>query len=77
MGVIGPNMPRERRDNMEDTTNNAVITKDKQSSIEVSRNAKGQCAFKVKTYYDESETNALDIVEINKDIMNKLVKEFE
>jgi len=55
----------------------AVITKDKQSSIEVSRNAKGQCAFKVKTYYDESETNALDVVDQNKDIMDKLIKEFE
>lgn len=57
--------------------NDLVITKDKQSSIEISRNAKGQCAFKVKTYYDESETNALDIVKINKTIMDKLIREFE
>ena len=56
---------------------NDVIMKDKQSSIEVRRNAKGQCAFKVKTYYDESETNALDIVEANKDIMDRLIREFE
>lgn len=54
----------------------AVITKDKQSSIEVSRNAKGQCAFKVKTYYDDQETDALDIVDHNKTVMDKLVKEF-
>lgn len=55
----------------------AVITKDKQSSIEVSRNAKGQCAFKIKTYFDESETDALEVVKSNKEIMNKLIKEFE
>jgi len=55
----------------------AVITKDKQSSIEVSRNAKGICAFKVKTYYDDQDVDALDIVEFNKTIMDKLVEEFE
>ncbi len=54
-----------------------VIIKDKQSSIEVSRNAKGQHAFKVKTYYDESETNALEIVKAQKDIMNGLLDEFD
>ena len=54
-----------------------VIRKDKQNSIEVSRNAKGQCAFKVKIYYDESETIATDVVDTTKSIMDKLVKEFE
>jgi hypothetical protein len=56
---------------------NEVITKDKQSSIEVSRNAKGQCAFKVKTYYDDQGVDALDIVDHNKTVMDKLVREFE
>lgn len=72
MGVIGPNMPRERRDKMD-----AVITQDKQSSIEVSRNAKGLCAFKVKTYYDPFTQDAEEVTKLNQEIMDDLIKRFE
>ncbi len=77
MGVIHNNKSRERRNKMDDTTNNAVITKDKQSSIEVSRNAKGLCAFKVKTYYDADTQDAAEVTKLNQDIMNDLIKRFE
>lgn len=48
----------------------------KQSSIEVSRNAKGLYSFSVKTYYNEEEVSGEDIVDRNKAIMDKLEKEF-
>lgn len=53
-----------------------VETRDKQSSIEVSRNAKGLYMFSVKTYYNEEEVSGEDIVDRNKAIMDKLEKEF-
>ncbi len=72
MGVIHNNKSRERRNKMD-----SVITKDKQSSIEVSRNAKGLCAFKVKTYYDADEQDAAEVTKLNLDIMNDLIAKFE
>ena len=55
----------------------SVITQDKQSSIEVSRNAKGLCAFKVKTYYDADTQDAAEVTKLNQDIMNDLIERFE
>lgn len=49
---------------------------EKQSSIEVARNAKGQFTFKVKTYYDEDFRTPDSVVEQNSEIMRKLLKEF-
>lgn len=49
---------------------------DKQSSIKVSRNAKGQFTFEVKTYYNEDTRTSADVVEQNVDIMDRLLKEF-
>lgn len=49
---------------------------EKQSSIKVSRNAKGVYAFEVKTYYNEDDRDGDSIVEHNKEIMESLLKEF-
>lgn len=67
---------KQKENKMKDTINNAVITKDKQSSIEVNRNAKGDYAFKVKTYYDPDDNAAETIVQLNQDIMNDLIGKF-
>jgi hypothetical protein len=52
------------------------IQYEKQSSIEVTRNAKGDYAFKVKTYYNEEERSGMEVVDYNKMLMNKLWEEF-
>ncbi len=59
------------------SNNNLVIMKDNKSSIKVAQNAKGIYSFEVKTYYDETETDALKVVEHNKQIMCDLHKEFK
>ena len=38
-----------------------IILKDKQDSVEVSRNAKGEHAFKVKIYYNSTDISAIDV----------------
>ena len=38
-----------------------IILKDKQDSVEVSRNAKGEYAFKVKIYYNSTETSSIEV----------------
>jgi len=38
-----------------------IILKDKQDSTEVSCNAKGEYAFKVKIYYNNADTSAIDV----------------
>jgi len=38
-----------------------IEVRDKQSSTEVSCNAKGEYSFKVKIYYDSAETSATDV----------------
>lgn len=49
---------------------------DKQSSIKVARNAKGQYTFEVKTYYNEDTRKSKDVVDLNKSIMENLLSEF-
>jgi len=53
-----------------------IILKDKQDSVEVSRNAKGEHAFKVKIYYDSTETSYTDINNIVQDTMKDLKGRF-
>jgi hypothetical protein len=49
---------------------------EKQDSIKVSRNAKGQHAFEFKTYYDPGITPAEHVIEAMKAIEEKLLKAF-
>ncbi len=49
---------------------------EKQSSIKVSRNAKGQYSFEVKTYYNEDARESADVVEQNANTMGRLIEEF-
>ena len=53
-----------------------IILKDKQDSVEVSRNAKGEYSFKVKIYYDSTETSYTDINNIVQDTMKDLKGRF-
>ncbi len=49
---------------------------EKQSSIKVARNAKGDYTFEVKTYYNELLRESADVVKENKDIMEILLEKF-
>ena len=55
----------------------AQETYEKQSSIEVSQNAKGEYAFKVKIYFDSDATNPKAINKIIQDTMNDLDRKFK
>ena len=39
-----------------------AIVSEKQSSIEVSENAKKQFSFKVKFYFDETEVDSVEVI---------------
>jgi len=49
---------------------------EKQSSIEVSRNAKGEYSFKVKIYYDDGVKKSNDVVDEIERIMKNLKTRF-
>jgi hypothetical protein len=52
------------------------VRSEKQSSIEVSENAKRQFAFKVKLYYDEEETTSKAVVDETGNIIEMLHNKF-
>jgi hypothetical protein len=54
-----------------------VQVNEKQSSIEVSQNAKGEYAFKVKIYFDSDATNPKAINKVIQETMNDLDRKFK
>ena len=53
-----------------------ITMSDKQSSIEVSENAKGQFTFKAKCYFNEEITTKEEIVQYLRDTFDRLHKMF-
>jgi len=49
---------------------------EKQSSIELSRNAKGEYAWKIKRYYNEDTQNEEELVDYVEDLNTKLKLRF-
>jgi len=49
---------------------------EKQSSVEVSRNAKGDYTFKIKLYFDEEQYTANQIAVITKGYMDEALNQF-
>ena len=50
---------------------------EKASSIEVSRNAKGEYAFKVKIYYDTDDVKVTNVISVIETAMNDLKSRFK
>jgi len=50
---------------------------EKQSSISVSRNAKGEFSFQVKIYFDEEGTDSIKVNRQIEKVYNDLTKRFE
>ena len=58
------------------TEEDSAEVNERQSSIEVSQNAKGDHAYKVKQYYDSKITEGIQVVEEIKKIYDKLHSTF-
>lgn len=52
------------------------LQNDKQDSIEISRTARGSYTWKIKRYYDKSQTNADDVMNHIETIDKKLKEKF-
>ena len=50
---------------------------ERQSSIEVSRNAKNEYSFKAKIYYDEEKRTPTDVIDSLKGVYDYLLKNFK
>jgi len=52
------------------------LQNDKQDSIEINRTAKGNYTWKIKRYYDKSQTEAEDVIKYIEEIDKKLKEKF-
>ena len=50
---------------------------ERQSSVKVSRNAKGECAYEIKIYFDEEVRQTEEVVKVVKRTMDNLRETFK